>query len=86
MLKKFLLLLLASAVCFGGAACEHKKTTAEFQAEKAKAFQIKQKIAAIKSYQDLVTKYPDSEFAPKAQERLTALGPPPATPVPGKKK
>jgi outer membrane protein assembly factor BamD (BamD/ComL family) len=86
MLKKFSLLLLAAAVCFAGTGCEHKKTLAELQAEKAKVFRDKQKIAAIKSYNDLITKYPDSEFAAKAKERLAALGPPPATPVPVKKK
>ena len=84
--NKFALLLFATVLCFGGTACEHKKTMAELQVEKAKAFRDKQKIAAIKSYNDLITKYPDSEFAEKAKERLAALGPPPATPVPGKKK
>jgi outer membrane protein assembly factor BamD (BamD/ComL family) len=86
MLNKLALLLLAAAVCLGGTACEHKKTQAELQVEKAKAFRDRQKIAAIKSYNDLITKYPDSEFAAKAKERLAALGPPPSTPVPGKKK
>jgi hypothetical protein len=86
MLKRFSLLLLAAAVCLGETACEHKKTMAELQVEKAKLFRDRQKIAAIKSYNDLITKYPDSEFVPKAKERLAALGPPPATPVPGKKK
>lgn len=79
-------LLLAAVVCLAGTACEHKKTVAELQVEKTKAFRDKQKIAAIKSYNDLVTKYPDSEFAAKAKERLASLGPPPTTPVPGKKK
>ncbi len=86
MSNKLALLLFAAVIVLGGTACEHKKTAAEFQVEKAKGFRDKQKIAAIKSYNDLITKYPDSEFAAKAKERLTALGPPPATPIPVKKK
>lgn len=85
MLQKAALLLLAAALLTGATACKKKKTTAEMQAEKVKAFRDKQKIEAIKSYTALVTKYPDSEFAPKAQERLNVLGPlPAATPAPKK--
>lgn len=39
--------------------------------EKAK----KQKAQVLRAYQELVEKFPDSEFAPKARERLNALGP-----------
>ena len=39
--------------------------------EKAK----KQKAQVLRAYKELVEKFPDSEFAPKAQERLNALGP-----------
>ena len=84
MLKRFSLLLLASAVCLGGVACEKKKTQAELQADKVKAFREKQKQTAAQKYQELVTKYPDSEFAAKAKERLQQLGPP-TTPTPKKK-
>ena len=35
----------------------------------------KQKAQVIRAYKELVEKFPDSEFAPKAQERLNALGP-----------
>lgn len=78
-------LLLAAALSFGTTGCKKKKTSAELQAEKVDAFRQKQKVEAIKSYTALVTKYPDSEFAPKAQERLNALGPLPAgTPAPKK--
>ena len=69
----------------GTSACEHKETAAEKQARKVQAFRVHQKIEAIKAYTDLVNKFPDSEYAPKAQERLKALGPMPATPTPVKK-
>ena len=35
----------------------------------------KQKAQVLRAYQELVEKFPDSEFAPQAQERLNALGP-----------
>ena len=76
MLKRTALLILAAAFCLGGVACEKKKTKAEILADKKKEFRARQKKQAIKAYHDLVTKYPDSEFAPKAQERLDQLGPP----------
>ncbi len=81
-----LLRLLLSAVFLTGlAACKAKQTNAEAQALKVQNFQKRQKIEAIKTYTALVTKYPESEFAPKAQERLTVLGPmPAATPAPKK--
>jgi outer membrane protein assembly factor BamD (BamD/ComL family) len=85
MSRPLLSLYLVALVVFASVACEHKKTTTELQAEKAKAFRNRQKGEAIKAYTALVTKFPDSEFAPKAQERLTALGPAPATPAPQKK-
>lgn len=85
MLTRSVLLLLIGALCLGGAACEQKLTQAEIQAEKTKAFRAKQKQTAIKAYKDLTEKYPDSEFAPKAKEKLQQLGPLIATPVPKKK-
>ena len=85
MLKRSALLLLAAAFCLGGTACDQKKTQAELMAEKKKEFRVKQKQVAIKAYQDLVDKYPDSEFTPKAKARLQQLGPPAATPALKKK-
>ncbi len=35
----------------------------------------KQKAQVLRAYKELTEKFPDSEFAPKAQERLNALGP-----------
>jgi len=84
-LLKKLPLLLALASLLGTTACEHKKTAAEKQAEKVNAFRLHQKIEAIKAYKDIVDKFPDSEYAAKAKERLKVLGPPPATPPKVKK-
>ena len=81
MLKRSALLLLAAAFCLGGTACDQKKTQAELKAEEKIKFRAKQKQVAIKVYKDLLDKYPDSEFAPKAKERLQRLGPPAATPA-----
>jgi outer membrane protein assembly factor BamD (BamD/ComL family) len=50
-------------------------------AEEAK-WRAEQKNKAIKNYQEIVKKYPESPFAAKAQERLRALGP---APTPAKK-
>ena len=36
----------------------------------------KQKAQIVRAYKELTEKFPDSEFAPKAKERLSALGPP----------
>jgi hypothetical protein len=74
MSKRFVpILLLATLICLGSAACEHKKTQAEVKAERVKAFRKKQMEKAIKSYQEIATKYADSEYAPKAKERLQHL-------------
>ena len=86
MLKRSVLLLLAAALCLGGAACDKKQTQAELKAQRVREFRAKQKQMALKAYQAIVEKYPDSEFAPKAQARLDQLGPPAATPKPPKKK
>ena len=85
MLQKFFSPILLAALLAGGAACSKKETAAQQQAAKLQAFRTKQKGEAIKAYTELTTKFPDSEFALKAQERLTALGPMPATPAPKKK-
>jgi TolA-binding protein len=80
-LLKKLPLLLALASLLGTTACEHKETAAEKQARKVQTFRQHQKVEAIKAYTELVNKFPDSEFAAKAQERLKVLGPlPTATP------
>lgn len=85
MFRHLLPVCLAALFAVGAAGCTKKKTSAELEAEKVAAFRERQRGKAIQAYTDLTTKYPDSEFAAKAQERLTALGPPPATPAPKKK-
>lgn len=76
---RFFALSLAAAIAFS--ACEHKKTAAELQAEKVKAFQEQQKIKAAMNYQKLITQYPDSPYAQQAKQRLAGMGPV-ATPKP----
>ena len=71
MLKRFAALLLATAVCLPGTAC--KKSVAQNLVEKRQEFQAQQRRKAIENYQQILKKYPDSEFAAKAQERLRAL-------------
>jgi Flp pilus assembly protein TadD len=80
MLKRYAPLVLAAVLCATGAACSKEQTSAEKQAEKVKAFRVRQKQQAFKAYSDLVEKYPDSEYAAKAKERLQQMGPvaPPA--------
>lgn len=82
MRQNLVLLLLAAALLVGGTACKKTQTAAEKEAAKVNAFRQKQKVEAIKSYTAIVEKYPDSEFAAKAKERLAVLGPlPAATPA-----
>lgn len=69
-------LLLAAALCIGGSACKGNVTTAEKKAEEIRKFRERQKNLARKCYQSITTKYPDSEFATQAGERLQQLGPP----------
>ena len=73
----------SAAVLTGLTACK-PKVPAQTQATRVQAFQNRQKIEAIKTYNALVTKYPDSEWAAQAQERLKVLGPLPAA-TPAKK-
>lgn len=82
MLRILFAFALSTALLAGLSGCGKKKqTAAQVQAAKVEAFKTRQKIEAIKTYTALVEKYPDSEFAPKAKERLGALGPmPTATP------
>jgi len=75
-----LLLLLATALALGGSACKGKSTPAERKAQKVREFRERQKNMARKCYQDLATKYPASEFADQANERLKVLGPPTTPP------
>lgn len=81
MRRRLLLLLLTTALVVGGVACKPgKRSAAEVKAEEVRKFRERQKNMARKCYQDLATKYPDSEFADQANERLKVLGPPTTPP------
>ncbi len=71
-MNKLVSLLLAAILCLGGAACGKKKKAKSGAGEKRKAAA---QAEAVKQYQSLVRKYPDSEYAPQAKERLDALAP-----------
>jgi hypothetical protein len=73
MLKRTLLLLLAIFIASGLPACKPNKAN-QAAAAKAKLLADK-KQRAIKNYEELLKKYPNSEYATKAQERLRILGP-----------
>lgn len=65
------LFLAATIVCLSGSAC--KKTPQEDLEAKRQAAREQQRQKAARTYQDIITKYPDSKFAPMAQERLRTL-------------
>ncbi|HEV7402246.1 MAG TPA: tetratricopeptide repeat protein [Chthoniobacteraceae bacterium] len=68
-------LLLAALVCLATAGCEKPKSAAELKKEQDKAKMEDRRQRAAKYYEELVTKFPDSEFAEDAKKRLQALGP-----------
>lgn len=74
MLNKTLPLLLAVVMAFGAAACSGEKTAAQQQAEKEKAWRAKQRTRAVDYYKELAEKFPDSQYASQAKERLNSLG------------
>ncbi|RYD75680.1 MAG: outer membrane protein assembly factor BamD [Verrucomicrobiaceae bacterium] len=74
MLTKTLPIFLAVVLAFGAAACSGKKTAAQEQAEKEKVWRAKQRTRAIESYKELTQKFPDSQYAAQAKERLNAMG------------
>ncbi len=80
-LKRTFLLLAVAAAGSSLGACSGKKTTAEQNAEKVKAFQQTQLAKSAKYYQEIVDTFPDSPFAAQAKEKLKSIGPV-ATPKP----
>jgi len=72
--------LLALFILSGTVAC--KKSPQAAVAARIAAEKEDKKQKAIKNYQELLKKYPDSPYAEKAKARLQALGP---TPTPVKK-
>jgi hypothetical protein len=86
MLRLLLPFLVIVAMLSGVTACKSKPTAAMLQAQKVKDFRERQRVEAIKAYKLLIDKYPDSEYAPQAKERLGTLGPMPAATTAPKKK
>lgn len=74
MVQRFALVFLAGVISIGSVSC--KKSQKDVAEQKQAKFKAEQKARALKSYQDLVKKYPDSEYAEKAKERIRALTPP----------
>jgi TolA-binding protein len=73
MASRIVTILLSVAFTFGLAAC--KEDPKKAAAERLAAERAKKKELAIKQYQTLIEKYPNSPQAEKAKERLRALGP-----------
>lgn len=71
MLQRFILFVAAILMSFGAAAC--KKPEPEAPAIKQARFQAAQRTRAIQSYEKLVKDYPESPYAPQAEERLRIL-------------
>lgn len=80
MVTRLLPVFVCTALLLGFSAC--KKSPKDLKAEQDAKWRVEQKQKAIKNYQEVVKKYPESPFAAQAQKRLSALG---ATPASGKK-
>ncbi len=76
MLKNILHLALAVGLVAGSVGCKSKKPVALKPGELTEAQKADLKKKALDNYKKLVEKYPDSEHAAKAQERIKALAPP----------
>lgn len=74
MVQRIVLFIVAGLIALGAASC--KKSQKDVAAEKQAKFRSEQKAKAIARYQELVKKYPESEYAEKAKERIRALTPP----------
>jgi hypothetical protein len=72
MLKKPVFLLLATLLACAPLACK-KKSAAPKPGELTPEERAKLRQNAAKVYQQIVTEYPDSEYAAKARERLDAI-------------
>ena len=73
MVTRFLLALVCTTFTFGLTAC--KKNPQDQKAAAEAKWRTDQKQKAIKNYQEIVKKYPESPYAAKAKERLAAIGP-----------
>ena len=70
MREKIILLLLSLAIAFS--ACSGNKAEELFETAKLEELQNAPD-HAMKLYQEIVDKYPESEYARKAKERLSAM-------------
>jgi predicted TPR repeat methyltransferase len=70
---RILSVLLAAFTIYAAAGC--KKTPQQATEAKIAAEKADKRQKAIKNYQELIKKYPDSQFAEDARKRLQALGP-----------
>lgn len=81
MVKHIAGLLLVLVLSLGQCGCaEKKKSDAELKAEKEKQWRERQRLQAIKYYNELIKNYPDSPHIEEAKKKLDALGPA-STPV-----
>jgi outer membrane protein assembly factor BamD (BamD/ComL family) len=71
MVKRSLPILAAILVVHGGVACKKKPTVDSAAIQKK--FQDAQRHRAIKAYDEIVAKYPDSPYAVKAKTRARLL-------------
>lgn len=82
MLKPLHFVLIAALLGLSLTACDSKKTAAQLQLEKEKAWRADKLQRSAKFYQILIDKYPDSPHAAEARQRLAAMGPLVGTPKP----
>jgi len=82
MVKHIAGLLLIVIFSLGQCACEEKKSDTQVKEEKVKAWRERQRVQAIKYYNELIKNYPDSPHIDEAKRKLDALGP---APTPAKK-
>ena len=70
MKKWIVIFIMAFAIAFSG--CSEKKAEEKYETAQFEELQ-KNYIHARKLYQEIIEKYPESEYAKKATERLKAL-------------
>jgi TolA-binding protein len=69
---KRLILIFIAVIMLAFSSCSGKKAQETYETAQFEELQ-KNFVHARKLYQEIVTKYPDSEYAAKASERLKAL-------------